>query len=109
MEIPGVDIPERKIGKNTHLKHSFTNNNGTSTTTGTKTVNFSWSSPQRRLVVTSDTEDFDEEVLSHFKEEGFEVTYLPYSGSHAGYERKLQHFADPLEFGEKYAIVGECQ
>ena len=67
---------------------------------------FSWSNALPRLVVTSDTPDFDQDILEQWKEEGFQVAYLPYDGDKKDYHNKLQHLADPLELGEKYAIVG---
>jgi hypothetical protein len=67
---------------------------------------FSWSNALPRLVVTSDTPDFDMNILEQWKEEGFQVAYLPYDGDKKDYQNKLQHLADPLEVGERYAIVG---
>ena len=71
-------------------------------------MHFSWDSILPRLVLTSDTDDFDHIIIDHFREEGFQVTYLAYSGNHKEYLNKLQRLADPLELGDKYAIVGEC-
>ena len=75
---------------------------------GPKNMHFSWHNTISlpRLVVTSDTDDFDTIILQHFKEEGFQVAYLPYTGDKKDYKNKLQHLADPLELGDKYAIVG---
>jgi hypothetical protein len=74
--------------------------------TNTRQLQFSWSNALPRLVVTSDTPDFDMDILEQWKEEGFQVAYLQYDGDRKDYHNKLQHLADPLEFGEKYAIVG---
>ncbi|KAK5080927.1 hypothetical protein LTR05_008243 [Lithohypha guttulata] len=105
LEIPGVDIGERKINKNTRLTRSFTNKDG-SVRTDSSRINFNWSqSVTSRLVITSDTDDFDEEILSHYKEEGFQIWYMPYGGDKAAYQKQLQHLPDPLELGETYAIV----
>ena len=106
LEIPGIDIGERNIGSQTTIRRSFTSNNN-STRATTNNLDVSWSNVQPRLCVTSDTEDFDEEILAHFKEEGYQTWYLPYNGDHAAYQRQLQHLADPLELGESYAIVGK--
>lgn len=104
-EIPCVDIPERNFGKNGKVTRSFTNKDGTVKHNSSK-INFNWTqSVVPRLVVTSDTDDFDEDILNHFKEEGYHTWYLPYSGDKAGYQRQLQHLADPLDLGETYAIV----
>lgn len=70
-------------------------------------VHFGWHNTLPRLVVTSDTDNFDEEILEDWKEEGFQVAYLPYGGDKKAYHNKLQHLADPLDLGDKYAIVGE--
>ena len=77
---------------------------------------FSWSdgkqssstnmSSQSRLVITAEDEDFDPETLSHWRDEGFNVTYLPYLGNAKKYERQVHHLADPLALSEKYAIIG---
>lgn len=106
LEIPCVDIPDRNIGSQTTIRRSFTDSNGNTRRSGTSTMSFGWDNAQPRIYVTSDTEDFDEEILAHFQEEGFQVSYLPYGGNHAAYQRQLQHLADNLELGESYAIVG---
>jgi hypothetical protein len=69
-------------------------------------MHFSWNNALPRLVVTSDTPGFDQDIIENWKEEGFQVAYLPYDGDKKDYQNKLQHLADPLELGEKYAIVG---
>ena len=74
--------------------------------TNVRQMQFSWSNTLPRLVVTSDTPDFDMDILEQWKEEGFQVAYLAYDGDKKDYHNKLQHLADPLELGEKYAIVG---
>lgn len=71
-------------------------------------LHFGWNSITPRLVLTSDTSDFDQTIVDHFRDEGFQVTYLPYEGDHSGYVGRLRHLADPLELGDRYAIVGEA-
>lgn len=61
---------------------------------------------QPRLVLTAEDPSFDSVTIQNWKDEGYDVTYLPFTGSHPDFERNLQHLADPLEMGEKYAIVG---
>lgn len=73
-----------------------------------RAVNLSWNKTIPRVVLTSDTDDFDQTTISHFKEEGFQLSYLAYQGKKSEYMQKLQHLQDPLELGEKYAIVGMC-
>ncbi|OJD23331.1 hypothetical protein ACJ73_05318 [Blastomyces percursus] len=70
-----------------------------------ETMHFSWPSGRARLVITADTRDFDQEVIQYFKDEAFEVAYLPYNGLAREYNGQLQKLEDPLELGEKYAIV----
>lgn len=54
----------------------------------------------------SSSPDFDPTTISQWKEEAFAVAYLPYEGDVKAYENSLLHLADPLEPGDKYAIVG---
>lgn len=69
-------------------------------------MHFSWDAEPPRLVVTGDTVDFDPTTIQHFKDEGFGVSYLPFNGAAKDYKNELQMLADPLESGDKYAIVG---
>jgi len=73
---------------------------------GSGRIHLTWNAVLPRLVITSDTTDFDRTTLSHFQAEGFQLSYLPYDGDHKDYHNKLQHLQDPLELGDKYAIVG---
>ncbi|KAL8651723.1 MAG: hypothetical protein Q9210_003089 [Variospora velana] len=70
-------------------------------------MKFSWnnSSQQPRVVVTAEDPDFDATTLQHWRDEGFEVSYLPFTATRKAYVQQLHHLADPLELGEKYAIV----
>jgi hypothetical protein len=74
---------------------------------GGSNIKFEWMNVQPRLVLTSDTDDFDETLITYFHQEGFQISYLPYQGDHKKYNNSLQHLADGLDLGEKYAIVGE--
>ncbi|USW56104.1 Putative NTF2-like domain superfamily protein [Septoria linicola] len=59
-----------------------------------------------RLHITADDDEFDDELLHHFRTEGFDVTYLPYNHTNPkAYITELKHLADDLELGESYAIV----
>jgi len=69
-------------------------------------MQLNWHNQSPRLVLTGDSPDFDPTTLSHWKEEGFAVAYVPYDGNAKSYLNSLRHLADPLELGEKYAIVG---
>lgn len=59
-----------------------------------------------RLVLTSDDPDFDRETVQHWKDEGFDVSYLLYEGNSRSYERAVHRLSEDLELGEKYGIVG---
>ncbi|KAI9871914.1 MAG: hypothetical protein M1823_008315, partial [Watsoniomyces obsoletus] len=72
---------------------------------GVQSTKFEWKTVQPKLVLTSDTEDFDETIILHFQQEGFQITYLAYDGDHKAYQNALSHVADGLELGDRYAIV----
>lgn len=60
-----------------------------------------------RLTVTADDKEFDPEILQHFRDEGFHVEYLAYTGNEKTYRSLLKGLADDLELSETYAVVGE--
>lgn len=62
--------------------------------------------PPRRVVLTANSSDFDPVTIKNWKDEGYEVVYLPFPADRAEYIEQLKHLSDPLELGEKYAIVG---
>ena len=59
-----------------------------------------------KLVVTAEELTFDEATLQKWREEGFEVSYLPFDRSREQYAHTIEHLSDPLALGENYAIVG---
>ncbi|KAF5864398.1 hypothetical protein ETB97_007735 [Aspergillus alliaceus] len=66
----------------------------------------------RRLYITSDTADFDANILRRFEAEGFTVEYIPFQESNEDLERDrkdldnlIHEREDDLEPGERYAIV----
>lgn len=61
---------------------------------------------QPKLIITAEADEFDEITFQNWRAEGFEVSYLPFTGSRNDYVHSLQHLADPLEVGENFAIVG---
>ena len=72
-------------------------------------MKFSWNQGNKtlpKLVLTAEDPDFDQVTTANWRAEGFEVSYLPFTGSRKDYVTSVQHLADPLELGEKYAIVG---
>ena len=67
----------------------------------------------RRLILTSDTPDFDQRIIRRFEAEGFRVKYLPFLGGHGlerdrkDLENRLNELEDDLEPGERYAVIGK--
>lgn len=57
-------------------------------------LSFNGSPP--RLWITSEDEDFDETTLRHWKEEGYDVTYLPMGADVNTYTNTLTSLADDL-------------
>ena len=69
-------------------------------------MHFSWNSGPPRVVLTADTEDFDPATIQRFKDEDFDTAYLPYTGDPKEYKNELRKLEQPLDLGDKYAIVG---
>lgn len=62
--------------------------------------------PRLHVTADDDVANFDPLILQHFRDEGFDVTYLPYDPqNHKAYTNELKHLHDDLELGENYAIV----
>lgn len=64
-----------------------------------------WETRLHRLIIASDTDDFDQTIIGHFQQEGFQISYLEYDGNRANFNSALHHAADNLELGETFAIV----
>ena len=60
-----------------------------------------------RVHVLSDDTEFDPVFLKHLRQEGFNVNYMPYTGTAKEFKWSLQHLADELELGQSYAMVGK--
>ena len=72
-------------------------------------MKFSWNQGtmvRPKLVVTAEELTFDEATLQNWREEGFEVSHLPFGRSQEQYAHTIEHLSDPLALGENYAIVG---
>jgi hypothetical protein len=71
-------------------------------------------SAPRRLLLISDTADFDPYITHRFQAEGFEVAFIGFVGSgdsekdRKALEHAVNEKEDELEEGERYAIVGMC-
>ena len=59
-----------------------------------------------KLVVTAEDLISVEATSQKWREEGFEVSYLPFDRSREKYAHAIEHLSDPLTLGENYAIVG---
>lgn len=66
----------------------------------------------RRLILTSDTPDFDQTIIRQFEAEGLKVKYLPFldggrelERARKDLEKQLNELEDDLEPGERYAVV----
>ena len=59
-----------------------------------------------RLCITAETEDFDNETLRSWQDEGFDVVYVPYEVGEKEYITRLRSVREGLGVGENYAIIG---
>ena len=58
------------------------------------------------LVLTAETEDFDEEVTQQWKDEGFDTAYEPLLNGGNEFIDRIHRTGDSFGSGEYYAIVG---
>lgn len=58
------------------------------------------------LCITSPHYDFDPTTLSHWRDEGFAVRFLPFGGDAQHLKSTLNGLADSLEAGESYGLIG---
>ena len=56
-----------------------------------------------KVVITAEDDEFDQATIQNWRAEGFEVSYWPYTRSRDDY---VQHLADLLKLGERFAIIG---
>ena len=72
-------------------------------------MRFNWnhSKAPPRLVLIAESEDFDRNTIKNWKDEGFQIMYMPFSGGKKELITHLHNVSEPLELGETYAIVGE--
>ena len=77
-------------------------------------MRFSWDkddpttmTSQPRLFVMAKYSEPEPELLSPWREEGFNVTYLPYLGNTKQFERQVHKLGNPLSLSEKFAVVGQ--
>ncbi len=58
-----------------------------------------------RLVLAANSQSFDQTIISHWQEEGFEVRFEPVGDDSKSSMRSIESIGESLETGEKYAIV----
>ncbi|KAF2402179.1 carboxymethylenebutenolidase [Trichodelitschia bisporula] len=66
-------------------------------------LSFNSSLPQ--LHITSEDIEFDEETLQHWRDEGFDVHYIPMTGGGKPYRDLIMSLGDKLPFGGSYGII----
>lgn len=59
-----------------------------------------------RLVICGETEDFDEECIKQFREEGFDTAYVPLLNGGNDFIQRIHRTGDSFGVGEYYGIVG---
>jgi hypothetical protein len=59
-----------------------------------------------RLCISAETEDFDNETILNWQNEGFEVAYVPYGDGGKEYLARLNPVKESLGVGDSYAIIG---
>ncbi|TKX24520.1 hypothetical protein C1H76_3128 [Elsinoe australis] len=57
------------------------------------------------VVLTGETDDFDEVTISEWRNEGFSVKYIGFGDGGAEFVKRVQKLADGISVGEQYAIV----
>ncbi|CAI7603003.1 hypothetical protein N7533_000302 [Penicillium manginii] len=58
-----------------------------------------------RVCITSETNEFDNQTIQDWQEEGFDVVYLPLNGGGKEYESQLKTVKEGLGVGENYAVI----
>jgi len=60
-----------------------------------------------RVCITAETENFDKETLRSWRDEGFDVIYIPFDDvGEKEYTSRLKTVKEGLGVGENYAVVG---
>ena len=81
------------------------------TTANDSKMKFSWNntSQKPRIIVSAEEDDdYDTVAVQHWKEEGFDVSYLPLARNKKLFVQQLHDYADSLDLGEKYGILGQA-
>lgn len=59
------------------------------------------------MALCAETEDFDEEVIQAWQDEGFHTAYVPLLEGGDDFIKRLHTVGDNFGVSEQYAIVGE--
>jgi hypothetical protein len=62
-----------------------------------------------RLYITAETDtvgEFDQITLKHWRDEGFDVIYLPYGNGGKAYVKELESIKDSISLGDSFGIIG---
>lgn len=65
-----------------------------------------WRATTPRLYITAESDEFDDYTLEAWREEGFDVQYLPFGDGGKQYVKTLHSLKDGLGVGGTYAVVG---
>ena len=70
-------------------------------------LSFNKATPKVYITAESDNPaDFDEVIIEQWRDEGFQVQYLPFGDGGKAYTKTLHSLGHGLGVGESYAIVG---
>ena len=69
---------------------------------------FSTTASPAKLIIPAETDDFDQVTLQDWRNEGYDVTYLPLNNGGKAYTNQLRSIGDQLSVSESYAIVGKA-
>ena len=79
----------------------------TLTTGNSFLTSFNTTTPRLYITAETDTiEEFDQITLKHWREEGFDVIYLPFGQGGKAYVKELEGIKDSLRLGDSFGVVG---
>ena len=58
------------------------------------------------LIVAAEGPSFDGKTLQNWRDEGFDVSYVPFNTSRKQYVERFNQISNSLKMDDKYAIVG---
>ena len=62
-----------------------------------------------RLYITAETDtiqEFDQITLKHWRDEGFDVIYVPFGRGGKAYTKELEAIKDSMGLGDSFGIIG---